>query len=112
MTIYRQITCEPACLPVIYTDEDLTTQDNAIYAVDTSLGIRTLQLHDNPAPNSIVRFCDALSGFGTNALVILPGTGDTIGLGSSITCSSNNATLTLMYFSSPKRWLILERGHG
>ena len=112
MTIYQEFTCLGGSTPVFYTNEDLTTQDNAIYGVDTSLGIRTLQLHDNPLPNSIVKFCDILENFGANALIILPGTGDTIGMGASIGCTQNNETLTLMYFSQHKRWVILERSRG
>lgn len=112
MSIISGSTCQPATIPVYYSDEDLTTEDNAYYGVDVSLGSRTIQLHDDPCPNSLVKIFDVNAAFGGNACVVLPGAGATIAGGASLSLSDNNASVTLIYFENSSRWSILDRSRG
>ena len=108
MTIINERTCQPGSLPIFYTDEDLTTQDNSYYGVDVSLGSRTIQLHDDPVPNSLIKIFDVNAAFGGNPCVVLPGAGDTIAWQASYALATNNASVTLLYFKTAKRWAILQ----
>ena len=112
MAISHGYVCPGGSIPVFYTDEDLTTQDNCYYGVDVSLGSRTIQLHDNPADNSLVKVFDVNAAFGGNPCVILPGAGDTIAWQASLALSDNNASVTLIYFASANRWAILDKSRG
>ena len=107
MAITSGLTCQPSTIEVFYTDEDLTTRDNSYYGVDVSQGSRTIQLHDDPCPNCIIKVFDVNAAFGGNPCVILPGTGDTIAWQASYALATNNASVTLIYFKTAKRWAIL-----
>lgn len=110
MAIHESYTCQGSSIKVVHSDEDMTAEPNAMYAFDTSGGSITVTLPASPAGNSFIHFCDMVQYFGTNALVVLPGAGDTIGRAASKVLTSNGQSLMLLYMDSTSDWLITGGG--
>ncbi len=93
---------------------NFTTADNKRYLVDTTSGVITATLHDNPVEESIIEFIDIKGsnpdtpiGFGNNKLIINAPSGTTIQGYNTLELQTENDNISLIYNSTNNRWSIL-----
>jgi hypothetical protein len=96
-------------LPGVEISTSSTISSNRIYYVDTTGGTVTLTLPATPSTGDVVQVVDVKGNFGTNNLVVSPGSSEKImrqTAADTMTVNVSGAAFSLVYHNSTNGWLL------